>query len=65
MTLEQIKQQAQTLDAVTFEKWMDDNNINYTWLDVTIGNLNDEYYNITLDDYDDEFISFYDGKYEE
>ena len=64
MLLEQIKQQAQISDAVTFQKWMDDNNINHQWLDVTIGDLNDGDYNITLDDYDDEFISFYNGKYE-
>ena len=62
--LEEIKSVARKLDAATFQKWMDDNNISYQWLDCTLTDLNDGDYNITLDDYDDEFISFYNGKYE-
>jgi hypothetical protein len=49
------------MDAVKFDKWLDDNNINYEWLDVCLTNLNDGYYNILLED--DTNICFVDGKF--
>jgi hypothetical protein len=49
------------MDAVKFDKWLDENNINYEWLDVCLTNLNDGYYNILLED--DTNICFVDGKF--
>ena len=49
------------MDAVKFDKWLDDNNINFEWLDVCLTNLNDGYYNILLED--DTNICFVDGKF--
>jgi len=49
------------MDAVTFDKWLDENNISYEWLDVCLTNLNDGYYNILLED--DTNICFVDGEF--
>ena len=49
------------MDAVKFDKWLDENNINYEWLDVCLTNFNDGYYNILLED--DTNICFVDGKF--
>jgi hypothetical protein len=49
------------MDAVTFDKWLDENNISFEWLDVCLTNLNDGYYNILLED--DTNICFVDGKF--
>ena len=49
------------MDAVKFDKWLNENNINYEWLDVCLTNLNDGYYNILLED--DTNICFVDGKF--
>ena len=64
MTLDQIIFKAKVSDAVEFEKFLTDNNINNTWLDVCLTNYNDDYFNITLDDYEDFNIIFVDGVYE-
>ena len=49
------------MDAVKFDKWLDENNINYEWLDVTLTDFNDGYYNILLED--DTNICFVDGNF--
>ena len=49
------------MDAVTFDKWLEENNINFEWLDVTLTDFNDGYYNILLED--DTNICFVDGKF--
>ena len=64
MTLDQIIFKAKVSDAVQFEKFLSDNNINNTWLDVCLTNYNEGYFNITLDDYDGFDIIFDDGVYE-
>jgi hypothetical protein len=64
MTLDQIIFKAKVSDAVEFEKFLTDNNINNTWLDVCLTNYNEGYFNITLDDYEDFDIFFADGVYE-
>ena len=64
MTLDQIIFKAKVSDAVQFEKFLSDNNINNTWLDVCLTNYNEGYFNITLDDYDGFDIIFYNGVYE-
>ena len=50
ITTTQVLDQAKQMDAVTFEEWMDKNNVGYEWLDVTLTDYNDGYYNILLDD---------------
>jgi hypothetical protein len=64
MTLDQIITQAESVDAIDFEKFLEVNNINNTWLDVCLTNYNEGYFNITLDDYEDFNIIFDDGVYE-
>ena len=49
------------MDAVTFDKWLNENNINFEWLDVTLTDFNDGYYNILLED--DTNICFVDGEF--
>ena len=61
ITTTQIINEAKKVDAKTFNKWLTKNNVNYTYLDVTLTNLNDGYYNIVLED--DTNIMFVDGKY--
>ncbi len=64
MTLDQILVKAETSDAVQFEQFLTDNNINNTWLDVCLTDYNEGYFNITLDDYGHQDIIFCDGVYE-
>jgi hypothetical protein len=49
------------MDAVTFDKWLNENNINFEWLDVCLTDFNDGYYNILLED--DTNICFVDGEF--
>jgi hypothetical protein len=49
------------MDAVTFDTWLNENNINFEWLDVTLTDFNDGYYNILLED--DTNICFVDGEF--
>ena len=64
MTNQEIIQKAMSpgMDAVKFDKWLDTNNINYEWLDVTLTDFNDGYYNILVND--DVNILFIDGVYQ-
>jgi hypothetical protein len=64
MTLDQIITKAKVSDAVQFEKFLEDNSISNTWMDVCITDYNESYFNITLDDYDDFDIAFFNGVYE-
>ena len=64
MTKEQILAKAETSDAKQFAKFLDDNKINWTMLDVNIMNYNEDYFNISLDDFDGENVMFYNGVYE-
>ena len=61
ITTTQVLDQAKQMDAVSFEKWMDKNNVGYEWLDVTLTNYNDGYYNILLDDGTN--VCFIDGEF--
>jgi len=61
ITTTQVLDQAKQMDAVSFEKWMDKNNVGYDWLDVTLTDYNDGYYNILLDDGTN--ICFIDGEF--
>ncbi len=65
MTLDQILVKAKNSDAVEFDKFLTENKISNTWLDVCITNYNEGYFNITLDDYDYQDILFCDGEFQE
>jgi len=55
------KASSKGMTAVKFDKWLEENNINFEWLDVTLTDFNDGYYNILLED--DTNICFVDGKF--
>ena len=55
------KASSKGMNAVKFDKWLEKNNINFEWLDVTLTDFNDGYYNILLED--DTNILFIDGKF--
>ena len=52
------------VDAVGFDKFCEDNNIEVSWLDVSLEDYNREYYNVELPAYGLE-ISYYNGVFEE
>ena len=62
--LYEIRTFAENNDAVAFDKFCDDNGIANTWLDVTLTNYNEEYYNVYLPNYAIG-VMFYNGKLEE
>ena len=64
ITLTEIINTAQSLDANRFAEYLDKNRINWTPLDMNIMDYNDEDFNITLDDYNDENILFINGEFQ-
>lgn len=64
ITINQIKEFATNHNAVEFDKWCDENKVFVEWLDVTLTNLNDGYYNVYLPNYAIG-VQFYDGVLEE
>ncbi len=62
MTNQDIIKKAKSTDAVGFENWLSKKNLSYEWLDVTLTDFNDGYYNIL--DNDDVNILFIDGVYQ-
>ena len=63
-TLNEIRTFAETNDAVSFDKYCDVNGISNEWLDVTLTDFNDEYYNVYLSEYGLN-VMYYNGKLEE
>jgi hypothetical protein len=63
-TLAEIRTFAETNDAVAFDKYCDVNGISNEWLDVTITDFNDGYYNVVLPEYGLN-VMYYDGVLEE
>jgi hypothetical protein len=55
---------APTINAVEFEALCERNGIYPMWLDVTLTNYNEEYYNVEVSEYGLEF-SYYNGVFEE
>jgi len=47
-------------DAAGFDAWCDKNKVDVSYVDVTLTDLNDGYYNVELPDYNLE-ICYYDG----
>lgn len=64
ITITAIHNAALSNDAVGFDAWCDKNRVDVTWLDVTLTDFNDGYYNVELPTYGLE-ISFYNGVLEE
>lgn len=60
----EIEAIAAAKDAVGFDKFCEDNNIDNTWLDVTLTNYNEEYYNVELPEYNLN-VCYYNGVLEE
>jgi hypothetical protein len=48
ITPNEIRTFAAANDAVAFDKWCDDNGIPNEWLDVTLTDFNDGFYNVDL-----------------
>ena len=63
-TINEIRTFAENNDAVAFDKWCDDNKVFVEWLDVTLTDFNDGYYNVYLPNYA-KGVMFIDGKLEE
>ena len=61
ITTTKIINKAKKVDAATFDKWLTKNDVNYDWLDVTLTDMNDGWYNIVLED--DTNIMFVNGKF--
>ena len=62
--LNEIRTFAETNDAVAFEKYCKTNHVCNEWLDVSMMNFNDEYYNVYLPDYKVNVL-YYNGELEE
>lgn len=56
----EIQTIAANTDAVGFDKFCYDNGIQTEWLDVTLTNYNDGYYNVNIDEYELNVV-YYDG----
>jgi len=61
ITTTQILKHAKKVDAAAFDKWLTKNDVNYDWLDVTLTDMNEGWYNIVLED--DTNICFVNGKF--
>jgi len=64
ISISDIKKFAQSHSASEFEKYCSDNKIDVSWLDVTLTNFDEEYYNVELPYYHLEVI-YYNGELEE
>ena len=64
ISINEIKTFAANHTAVHFEEWCGNNKIFVDWLDVTLTNLNDGYYNVYLPNYATS-VMFYNGKLQE
>ena len=60
ITPKELFEIASTLDAVGFESFCELNGIYVSWLDVSLMDYNDGYYNVELPEYSLE-VSYYNG----
>jgi hypothetical protein len=60
ITITSIHNAALSNDAVGFDAWCDKNKVDVTWLDVTLTDFNDGYYNVELPAYNLE-VCYCDG----
>lgn len=64
ITKKEIYDLAPTMDAKAFDEFCEKNNIDTTWLDVTLSDYNQEYYNVDLPTLGLNVI-YYNGELEE
>jgi hypothetical protein len=64
VTRNEIRTFASTHNAVEFNDWCDTQGIDCEWLEVTLTDFNDGYYNVVLSEYDLN-VMYYDGVLEE
>jgi hypothetical protein len=64
ITLNEIRTFAENNNAAEFDRWCDINGIPNEWLDVTLTDFNDGYYNVDLFVHGVN-VMYYDGKLEE
>jgi len=64
ITKNEIIKFAENNDAVTFEKWCEENKIDVNWLDVCLTNYNNDYYNVDLPKYSLN-VCYYGGELDE
>jgi len=57
-----IKFDAANMDAAEFQQFLDDNGIEYEWVEVNVGNYNDGIYDVYLFDLDMP-VRYISGKY--
>ena len=61
ITLEQLIKETAGMNPVQFEAYCETNGIYTEWLDVTLTNFNEGFYNVTLPDYNDVNVFASDG----
>ena len=61
ITLEQLIKETAGMNPVQFEAHCEANGIQIEWLDVTLTDFNDGFYNVTLPDYNDVNVFASDG----
>ncbi len=61
ITLEQLIKETAGMNPVQFEAYCETNGIQTEWLDVTLSDFNEGFYNVTLPDYNDRSVFASDG----
>ena len=61
ITLEQLIKETAGMNPVKFEAHCEANGIEIEWLDVTLTDFNEGFYNVTLPDYNDANVFASDG----
>ena len=61
ITLEQLIKETAGMNPVQFETYCETNGIQTEWLDVTLTDFNDGFYNVILPDYDNVEVFASDG----
>lgn len=64
ITKKELMAIAPTINAVEFETLCEKNNIHTSWLDVSLMDYNDGYYNVEVGEYG-LFVAYYNGVLEE
>jgi len=61
ITLQQLIKETAGMNPVQFEAYCETNGIQTEWLDVTLTDFNEGFYNVTLPDYNDRSVFASDG----
>lgn len=61
ITLKQLIKETAGMNPVQFEAYCETNKIETEWLDVTLTDFNEGFYNVTLPDYNDRSVFASDG----